>query len=179
MASEKFTGDSETIANDVPVTSFDVIGLSAITVARFWTKVDMRGVTECWPWKASKYGHGHGQFAPFPNQRPMGAHRIAYALLRGPIPAGMCVCHKCDNPPCCNPDHLFLGTPGDNVRDARSKKRMCHGEAHPCARLTSQQVKEIRASGETSTVLARRYGISSVSAWRIKVGKQRHVEEIA
>src|SRR5690606_32428514 len=71
---------------------------------RFWGKVDVRGPSECWPWKASTWPSGYGQFRM--DGRPTGAHRVAYAVTRGDIPAGLHVLHRCDNPPCVNPNHL-------------------------------------------------------------------------
>lgn len=75
-------------------------------------------------------------------------HRLSWELAHGPIPEGMCVLHRCDNPPCCNPDHLFLGTLSDNTQDMLSKGRgkghLCAGEANPSARLTDAQVAELR-----------------------------------
>ena len=111
---------------------------------RFWAKVDKSG--ECWLWKASKNLHGYGQLMIA--RKPLGAHRVAWELANGPIPAGMCVCHRCDTPACVRPDHLFLGTHTDNMRDMFSKKRRktapTRGELNGNSRLTRQQAEEIR-----------------------------------
>lgn len=78
----------------------------------------------CWEWQGSLGQEGYGNF-PIRGSTEK-AHRIAYRFFKGPIPPGMCVCHTCDNPPCCNPDHLWLGTWMDNVRDKYAKGRGNH-----------------------------------------------------
>jgi hypothetical protein len=95
----------------------------AALARRFWSKVDKGG--DCWVWTASLDRKGYGQIAITANgsKRPRGAHRVAWELTHGPIPSGLCVCHRCDNPRCVRPDHLFLGTVGDNNRDMWRKGR--------------------------------------------------------
>lgn len=80
----------------------------------------------CWEWKGAKtiFGYGKQNIRFGSKYRTINAHRIAFELFVGPIPDGMCVCHRCDNPPCCNPGHLFLGTLSDNSRDAVAKGRV-------------------------------------------------------
>lgn len=114
---------------------------------RFWNKIDKS--TDCWNWQAGKDRWGYGRFRL--GARSLGAHRIAYQLTYGTIPDGMCVCHRCDNPACCNPSHLFLGTDGDNARDRNAKGRAAnvHGEQHGRSKFTVEDVKRIRAMYQT------------------------------
>lgn len=91
---------------------------------RFWEKVDRRGDDECWPWKAAHLRDGYGRIAVGRRGSPMvSAHRVAWILAHGWIPAGMNVCHRCDNPPCVNHGHLFLETNLGNVKDKMQKGR--------------------------------------------------------
>lgn len=88
---------------------------------RFWKKVDINGLNECWEWTASRHPRGYGQFRF--EQTTHRAHRIAFFFANGYHPKGKSVCHRCDNPPCCNPNHLFEGTQKDNMVDCVKKKR--------------------------------------------------------
>lgn len=93
-----------------------------------------------------------------------GAHRVSYELAYGEIPANMVVCHKCDNPLCVRPDHLFLGTQRDNVRDMVNKRRQTKGEHAHNAILTDDLVKQIRiehAAGSSYRELAEKYGVAT------------------
>lgn len=93
---------------DMRLRTCNRIDLSRIDIERFWSRVDKRGENECWNWS----GKAYGSFAGFPS------HRIAYTAALGPIPCGLVVGHKCDNPRCCNPSHLEAITHGQNTRDA-------------------------------------------------------------
>jgi hypothetical protein len=90
-------------------------------VELFWAKV-ARGA-DCWEWGGARNTSGYGWFRFGPDRTPTGAHRVAYELSNGPIPDGLAVLHRCDNPPCVNPAHLFLGTNQDNVTDKVNKGR--------------------------------------------------------
>ena len=100
------------------------------------------------------------------------AHRLAYEAHIGPIPTGMFVCHKCDNPSCVNPDHLFLGTHQDNMTDKVVKHRHCHGETHGMHKLNEQQVVELILAGNKSTnELAAMLGVTPDHIAVIRSGK--------
>jgi hypothetical protein len=100
------------------------------------------------------------------------AHRVAYELANGEIPADQLVLHRCDQPSCINPEHLFLGTQLDNMRDmiAKGRKRSPSGEDAPNTKLTLDQVREIRASTESQRLLAKRYGVSLSAISNVRTG---------
>lgn len=136
----------------------------------------MRGPDECWIWtgKAHKRRYGYLGY----QGRFVLAHRLSWELTNGPIPEGMDVCHTCDNPPCCNPAHLWIGTRADNNADkiAKGREVVLRGEMHGMAKLTWDQVSEIRSrygAGEKGQVaLAREYGVSKnlihlIVTWKI------------
>lgn len=141
---------------------------------RFWSKV--RRGDDCWDWTAARDPLGYGFFRMEPGKPMWRAHRAAWALVNGPIPDGMIVCHRCDNPPCVRPEHLFLGTDQDNTDDrvakGRSSRMVSHyGETSPLAVLTAAQVDEIRtryaAGGVFQRELAAEYGVSQTQIGRI------------
>ncbi|MGE5617840.1 MAG: HNH endonuclease [Sphingomonadaceae bacterium] len=160
---------------------------------RFWSKVQ-KSEDGCWVWNGTIRQTGYGTLKI--GGRMVAAHRLAYDLVKGPIPEDMCVCHACDNRTCVRPDHLFIGTRADNNRDMRIKGRAARGERHGThthpervprgeraakAKLTNRQVVEIRrlrATGEASYgSLARRYGVSHRAIKKAITGESwGHVE---
>lgn len=106
--------------------------------ARFWTYGCRHPLTGCLEWQRRRDSNGYGRIWSEGHEEL--AHRVAWKLTNGPIPDGLFVCHKCDNPPCFDPEHLFLGTQTDNVRDAAQKGRLVSGDRHP-ARLYPDFVK--------------------------------------
>ncbi len=90
---------------------------------RFWSHVDRGSEDECWCWTGATMGKGYGVLKRPGERLNISAHRAAFELTRGTISDGLHVLHHCDNPPCCNPKHLFLGTNGDNVADMIAKGR--------------------------------------------------------
>lgn len=128
----------------------------------------------CMEWIAGKDRGGYG-IIKFANKNTR-AHRAAYELWIGQIPEGMCVLHKCDNPSCINPEHLFLGTQQDNMIDMSNKGRsvpaICNGENNGRAKLTEGQVIQIRAiTGLTHREISDMFGIKRGSVTNIRLGK--------
>jgi len=144
----------------------------AEAIKLFWSKVNIgNDRASCWLWMASRNSKGYGKFVSifFKSGR---AHRIAYELHSGrKIPKRKLVCHRCDNPPCCNPEHLFLGTAADNTSDAVAKNRIAHGEHHTCSKLTNLAAREILASRKSQRWLAKKYGVSTGAIWQVLHGK--------
>lgn len=124
------------------------------------TKVDQRKSARlCWVWLGSKNSDGYGQFRYGGKMRA--AHRVALEIALGsPIPFGLFVLHGCDNRACCNPGHLRIGTPADNVADRVARKRTVRGERHHFAKVTSADVAYIRRSKQGRAALARMFSIS-------------------
>ena len=137
-------------------------------IMRFTNKVDpVRSVNNCWEWLGTKNHKGYGMFW-FQNKLST-AHRAAYGLFVDEIPEGMMVCHSCDNRGCVNPDHLFVGTHADNMRDMCNKGRRVQ-------KLSDDDVRHIYHSTDTQANLAKQYGVNPSHVSRIKSRTdRRHV----
>lgn len=146
-------------------------------IARFWGKVQK--TTSCWLWIGRKNSQGYGYFWLGTKQdgKDRIAHRVAYEIAHGCLPSGMHVLHRCDNPSCVRPDHLWAGTHTDNMHDMFSKgrRRPARGERNGNSRLTMREVNEIRDAYVpkvvTCKILARRYGVTPPTIHRIICGR--------
>lgn len=138
---------------------------SAIT--RFEAKVQ-RDPAGCWLWQSAMGTNGYPQF--WLAGRSRWAHQVAYELFVGPIPVGMCVCHRCDVPRCVNPAHLFLGTQADNTADKMQKGRQARGAQHGMTKLSDADKAAIAASGEPTARLAARYGVDRTRIQQLRRG---------
>ena len=145
---------------------------------RFWLRVDRGAVDECWNWTGALFaGSGYGLVSV--ERVPRGAHRVSYELHHGPIPDGLFVCHRCDNPRCVNPAHLFIGTAADNSADMVAKSRSANGERVAGAKLTAADVRRIRAlssGGLKPPQIAERFGVHTSHVRGILAGQTwKHV----
>lgn len=149
-------------------------------VAAFFSKT--KRVGDCLVWTACKNSDGYGQFMAHP--KLWSSHRLAWTLTHGSIPSGMHVLHKCDNPSCIEPKHLFLGSHADNMRDAwvKGRKTMSEsflryansakpGEKNGRAKLTRQQVEEIRRCGGRQKEVAAKFGVSKSAVSMIRTNQ--------
>jgi hypothetical protein len=144
----------------------------------FWRRVARSADSECWLWTGARDGLGYGLFLSQkcgirpPGQFTRRTHRVAFYLAYGREPSGL-VCHKCDNPPCCNPKHLFEGSDADNNMDCRDKGRQnaIQGSAVASSVLTEAQVTRMRAEYKTGLVtqaaLCKKYGVSDTTIAKI------------
>lgn len=147
---------------------------------RAWRYIDRSGgESACWPWTRSCQGTGYGRLTLSGSSRPrrsVPAHRFIYEQTIGAIPTGMFVMHRCDNPPCCNPAHLALGTAAENSRDmvekGRQARRASHGRFRK-GKLSAEALVAIRkrtAAGERQIDLAREYDVSRSRISQVVLG---------
>lgn len=150
--------------------------------AKFWAKVATADTAACWEWNGRRDANGYGHVDRSAVRRsPVLTHRYAWMLTNGPIPDGLFVCHACDNPPCVNPAHLFLGTPKANNADAWAKGRSSTppfhvGATHPRAKLDDAAVRAVReavASGQNSHAVAESFGVSQATVMSWAHGRTR------
>ncbi|HEY5870706.1 MAG TPA: HNH endonuclease signature motif containing protein [Candidatus Tectomicrobia bacterium] len=142
---------------------------------RFWNKVEK--TSECWLWTGSRHIKGYGRLMGIGKThrwKAIPAHRLSWVLHYGSIPQELGVLHHCDNPPCVRPDHLFLGTPADNVADKVRKSRQMFGDRHVHAKINTTiaaKIKEALADGEANVSISRRFNVSKGIIRGIKIGR--------
>lgn len=137
---------------------------------RFMEKI-FRSESGCWEWRASRNKRGYGRILIA--KRVHLAHRVSFELFRAPIPEGMSVCHRCDNPSCVNPEHLFVGTHKENMADCRRKGRARAplGSENHVSKLSPDLVRYIRSSSKSNCELSREIGVSDVAIRSARIGK--------
>lgn len=139
-------------------------------IATFEKRYEAEPNTGCWLWLGALFNNGYGQFRI--ESRTQLAHRVAFAIYKSAIPPKWHVLHKCDNPLCVNPSHLYLGTHQQNMEDrgkrGRSRGGSLVGIACPWAKLTEDAVRAIRSDSRSATIAADTYGISESQFYRIK-----------
>lgn len=145
-------------------------------IRSFWKRTQK--AEGCWFWTGCVDRDGYGQIGV--NYRQLKAHRFSWELHYSAIPEGLFVCHRCDNPSCVNPEHLFLGTNQDNTRDKVSKGRQPIGSQLPSAKLTEREVVAIRqliAAGQPQAQIAREHNVTPAVVCHINRGRSwRHVK---
>lgn len=138
---------------------------------RLWSRVDVQADPDtCWEWIGGGTKAGYGLIG-YGRKRRFYTHRLAYELIHGPLVKGDQVLHHCDNPPCCNPKHLFKGTHTDNMRDCAEK-----GRAYTPTRLTNEQVRRIGTlyiDGHHPDDIAGRFGITKRTVFKYIYGERR------
>ena len=141
---------------------------------RFISNVEPFSEKNCWYWKGNKSFAGYGRIYV---GEAFYAHRLAYQIFVGSIPTGLHVLHKCDNPACVNPKHLFLGTPADNKADCMSKRRHNFGVRNGLAKLNDKQIKEILHLNGSQRYIANIYNVSQSTISLIKNHKiWKHIQ---
>lgn len=141
---------------------------------RFWKKVNKSD--DCWLWTATKGSSGYGHFR-FREKQAL-AHRVSWILTYGEIENSLHVCHKCDIKLCVNPDHLFLGTNRDNMRDKVNRGLQTYGDSHGTTKIPDAIIQAIRESSECYKILAERYQLRSRYVRRVKLGRIRNKQNL-
>jgi len=135
---------------------------------RFWSKVHKQP-GGCWLWVGATNSDGYGKL--WNGHKTTDAHRVSWEISNGPVPAGMCVLHKCDNPPCIRPSHLFLGSNQENSLDMKRKGRSASGARNSHCILTPDDVRFIRTSPLKATPLRKMFGVSDGAIRSIREGR--------
>ena len=147
-------------------------------IVRFWRKVDRSsGPHGCWPWMASKNQEGYGRF--YLKGSLISSHRVAFSLylLKSGIFPGSFICHTCDNPSCCNPEHLYEGDVHTNAYDRKTRGNQIRGSDYPASKLSAGKVRMIRLlleKGNSGPVLARKFGVTRQAINDIRHRKTWH-----
>ena len=150
--------------------------------ARFWLRVDRSSWDGCWPWAGKSRNRYNYGTTPVPGGGNELTHRLAWMFTNGPIPKRLAVCHTCDNRPCCNPTHFFLGSQADNIRDMVSKGRLSHGARHPLSKLTPRTIGYaafLTGLGLSLHRVSQLMGVKYGSLWRAVSGHTWNHEPIA
>ena len=137
---------------------------------KFWSLVDKKADDECWEWQGRRNRKNYGEFYWTKNRYAETlAHRFAYVQANPPrIPEGKVIRHLCDNPSCCNPNHLIIGTDADNARDKVERDRQAKGSKHGNAKLTENGVRAIREDSRPYREIAQQYGVNPNRIGEIK-----------
>lgn len=148
--------------------------------ARFLSRVMQTSDGQCWEWRGSKNARGYGLLnltTTDGTTKAVRAHRVSYWLYLAPIPDGKIVCHHCDNPGCCNPHHLFLGTDADNVRDRENKLRGGTAKISP---KTAMEIYKAKGKGRPASQIATAYRLNKstvLQIWRKEIWKRIHTNK--
>lgn len=143
-------------------------------IERFWLKVNKQGDNGCWVWTGCLNSCGYGALKI--GQQTFGAHRVSLAISGKEIPDGLCACHICDNPPCVNPEHLWIGTHKQNMWDSVEKDRHHHlrGEQMHIAKLKTPQIHQIRQmglDGVANAIIAQQFNVHQSTIRKVLDGR--------
>jgi hypothetical protein len=145
-------------------------------ILKFWQRVKILGLLDCWEWQGGRDGFGYGKVQDFDGKTER-THRFVWKLTYGSIPTGKHILHKCDNPSCCNPNHLYVGTHQDNMRDRTERGRSGRwgrkGVENPQSKLNDDKVRSIRAlleQGLTQREIASKYDVDASAISQINRG---------
>ena len=153
----------------------DIAPLTPSAIRRLWRMVDKKKPDQCWEWRGHKQNKGYGVFGDRTNHTVM-AHRVSALIKYGTLSGN--VLHKCDNPACVNPGHLFTGTQRENMQDAAKKRRVgvfSKPENYSHIRNSMERAEEIRAAAGTQYEIAEQFGISQATVSRIKRSEIWHL----